>query len=386
MPLTSFTPTTWVNNGAPGISAAQLNRMETAIDELYRNQNVGIVQIDSFAGANDTAKLNAALTYARAQTYQPWLQLPARVFNTGSTSFVLGSGDKILGAGASVGASLNLEVGGEKYVPGKWRTTAGQGTSSALRFTDETYNAHVANIAFHGNSTTQVLHSPTNAYACGFVSLTSYGCAGILGTGSHKFLGTQCHILGHWTSVGHGDTQARIGGSDWKANYYWNCNSGGTGAGKPNVWYDSLQKSNIDYNYITAEGDWVGLRISGSMDHDITIFGGVYEGRSQTNLATRPVLDIQGGQVRIIGADIGQVSDSVGTVSGAIHQSGGRLTLRDAVYRRGSAVAETFPLLYQTGGTAKVENAQSTRSGELVRVRWSSGTVDTAPAPANSLS
>ena len=45
----------------------------------------GVVQMDSFSGVNDDAKLAAAMNYAAAQTYIPAIQLPARsmTFNTG---------------------------------------------------------------------------------------------------------------------------------------------------------------------------------------------------------------------------------------------------------------------------------------------------------------
>lgn len=380
----AFTPTTWVDNGAPGISAAQLNRIETGISDAHAAINTGIVQIDSFDGASDTAKLNAAISYALAQTRIPWLQLPARSFSTGSSTFAISTGLKILGPGLT-GPSRNLEVASETAVPHKWRTTCGSGSSALLQATSEVYNTHFEGIAFHGNSTSQIFRSTVNTYSAGFGGLTFYGCMHAFGRTSEKWLGTQARFTGHWTSVGHANTQMVIGGSDMEFAFYYNINSGGSGAGKPNIIFDSVQKSIVHYLYVTAEGDWTGLRINGTQDHDLVILGSIFEGRSQTNLASRPLLEMTGGVVTMLSPDFGQVSDVAGTVNGAIHQSGGQLRLLHPYYRRGSAVAATFPLLYQTGGTAQIVGATSSRSGEQVRIRWANGDVVTAPAPANSL-
>ena len=126
-----------------------------------------------------------------AQSKIPWLQLPPRVFNTGSRSFVGASGLKIVGPGV-VGAPLNIEVAGESLIPGKWRTTAGNGTSSLIAMPTGTaiYNQCLVNIAFHGNTNTQIVHSPTNAYVCWYHSLTLYGCGGGIGSGISRAPGT----------------------------------------------------------------------------------------------------------------------------------------------------------------------------------------------------
>lgn len=76
----------------------------TALDEDVRRTNVGVVQADSFAGANDGAKLQTALTWAAAQTYRPWVQFPARLFSVGSQTYQTYSGMRLCGPGASEGA------------------------------------------------------------------------------------------------------------------------------------------------------------------------------------------------------------------------------------------------------------------------------------------
>jgi len=48
----SYDPTTWVNNQAPGITAEQLNRMETGIDEAHdfiaeKGEASGLASLDA---------------------------------------------------------------------------------------------------------------------------------------------------------------------------------------------------------------------------------------------------------------------------------------------------------------------------------------------------
>lgn len=348
----------------------------------------GVVQVDSFAGATDADKMNAALSYAAAQTRAPWLQLPARVFNTGAATFSMFTGLKIAGPGFGLGP-MNEEIASGKGVAGKWQTSCGSGASSLLQATSTVNDVTVAGVTFHGGSGSQIFRSTVNLYPGRFHELTLYGGKHLFGSPAEKFLMTQVSFTGHWTVLSYTDTPITVGGGDcslWMAGYI-NSNSptATAGAGKPVVILDGLGKSDCGFLYITAENDWTGLQIKGAADKSVKLFGGVYEGRSQTNLATRPVVDVQGGSVTMYSPHIGQVSGSSGTVSGAVHQSGGTLTMYSPLYWRGSAVAASFPLLYQTGGTARVYHPVAGVAGEQIRVRWSSGTTDTAALHSNGV-
>lgn len=48
----TYVPTTWVNNQVPGITAEQLNRMETGVDEAHdfiatKDAALGLASLDS---------------------------------------------------------------------------------------------------------------------------------------------------------------------------------------------------------------------------------------------------------------------------------------------------------------------------------------------------
>lgn len=346
----------------------------------------GIVQIDSFAGANDTAKLTAAMAWAQAQTHIPWLQLPYRVFDTGASSFSVFTGLKIIGPGFPYGEQ-NLEISSGIGVTAYWKTTCGSGASSLLQATTTVYDVIVAGVAFYGASTSQIFRSTVNMYACAFNNLTFYNCKNAFGNPSEKFLCTQVLFDGHFTCLSFGDTQFTIGGGDCQFKWFLNADSPTSvaGAGRPIVIFDAFSKvDHSGYLYLTGENDWAGLQIKGSDSCRINFYGGTFEGRAQTTLATRSMIDVQGGHVVMYGPHIGQVSDTA-SANGAISQEGGTLTLYSPEYWRGSAVSAAFPMLYQTGGVANIEHPKTGVAGEQIRIRWSDGTTQTVALPANSV-
>lgn len=360
----------------------------SAIDAAIREgvNDGGIVQVESFAGADDGAKMTAALSYAAAQSQIPWVQLPARTFNTGAATYSAFTGMKIMGAGHNVGPK-NLEISSGAGVIGKWQTSCGNGAASLIQATGTVYDWIVSGVAFHGGSSSQIFRSTVNSYACQFDNLTFYGCKHAFGSPAEKFLMTQVIFSGHWTNLAFSDTQYTVGGGDcqlWVGGFL-NMNSPAGGAGKPMMVFDGLGKSNIGYMYLTAEGDWVGLRVTGAGDKHLAFFGGVFEGRSQTNVATRPVIDVQGAAPIFYAPFIGQVDSGSVTVDGCVHQSGGRLVMHDPLYYRGSGEDALFPLLYQTGGTAHIDHPIQSRVGEQIRIRWSTGTTATVALPVNEV-
>src|SRR6478735_544579 len=189
----------------PALNSTSWYSYMGGLDTDARLTGAQIVQVDTFTGT-DAQKMTAALAYAQAQTRIPWIQLPARTFDTGSTSYNLFTGCKILGAGVDVGCK-NLEVASETAVAGKWKTSCGSGASSLLNSTSTMYDVCVSGVAFHGSSTSQIFRSTSNLYACLFNNLTGYGCKYFFGNPSEKFLMTQVVFSGHWTVLSYNDVQ-----------------------------------------------------------------------------------------------------------------------------------------------------------------------------------
>jgi hypothetical protein len=365
----------------------------SALDTDVRALQGGIVKADSFAGANDAAKMTAAMTYAAAQTYRPWIQLPAREFDTGTTSFNMYDGMKICGPGVPSAPKNPEASGGPANQVGTWRTSCGTGANSLLRASTTVQSVAVTNVSFYlPGGTSQVFRASggNGCYPSVFHNLNMYGGPYFFGNPTEKFLTTQMVLSGHWQLTVNGDTPFTLGGGDcslWMSGYANIDGTQGSGAGKPVFDFQSVSKTNVGCIYMTARTDWTGIRIQGDSTRTLSFFGGMYEGQAQANLATRPVFDIQGGNNNFYGIYTGQVSDVSGTANGVIHQSGGTCNFYGGSYYRGAATSASFPWLYQTGGTARIYGPPmcAQNAAEQIRVRWSSGTTDTLAAHANGV-
>lgn len=385
MPLPQPWPAAGSTGWAPPIEANVQAAYDLAAQAAAAATGVpGVVQVESFAGASDSAKMSAALSYAAAQTNKPFLQLPARTFNTGTSTFNMFSGMRILGPGWR-GGPKNLEIAAA-LPPGKWQTSCGSGAASLLQASTTVNSVTVAGVAFQGGTGSQIFRSSggLGIYPAYFTDLTFYGCKSAFGNSAEKFLMTQTIFDGHWTVLGgFTDTPFTMGGSDCFLKCYVNIGtSSPTGAGKPMWIFNGMSKTDIHYLYVTAEADWAGVRIINPSDFGLKFWGGTFEGRAASNLATRPVFDIQGGVTIINSPHLGYVSNT-GSANGVITQSGGHLILKSPEYLLGTGVPATFPLLYQTGGTAHVDRPVSL-SGQPIRLRWSSGATDDIGVPGNS--
>jgi hypothetical protein len=345
----------------------------------------GVIMAEDQPGASDSIKMGNALTTALNMTHTPWVQTPARIWDTGSTSYAWAEGVKIHGPGYA-GAAKNQELGNNTCI-GIWKTSCGTGASSLLGASTTQQSCTVSNVAFYAPSNSSQIFRASGGnglYPSVFHNLSLYGGPYFFGNPAEKFLTTQMYLTGHWTVLGYNNTPFTIGGGDAYFNMYLNSNSAGAGGGKPIVDLQGVGKTNIQFLYLTAQDDWVGLRNEGGgLDKSTVVFGGVFEGRSQSNLATRPVVRHVSGNLIMKAPFIGQVSSS-GSALGAVEQQGGNLVIEDPLYYRGAATTAAFPLLYQTGGTAQVVRPVSAY-GEQVRVRWSTGVTELSTLPANVL-
>lgn len=348
----------WVNADSTGGTAAATS----------------ILQIDDFPGANDNAKHVAAWDAARNATRKPILQYPARTFGPLTTPIAAFSGMRAIGPDANGSdGPKNQEIGGGNLVPHRVNVNCGTGTSALFVQSSTIQEVIFANISFSGSSGSQWWHnvngSSYSIYPGLFHSLSFDGFNSVLGNAAQKFTATQVVFSGHWTVLNYQLTPLHIGGSDnslWMSGYL-NSNSpaGVSGNGNPIIHFDYLEKSNIGYMFITAENDWLGMRVSGPIARAISVYGGTFEGRATGNPATRPVIDIAGGHVTMYSPDIGYVT----TANGAITQPAGVLECYSPHYRKASAAAATFPMLYQTGGIAHIARPLSA-DGNAIRIRW----------------
>lgn len=360
-PLASQGNTTWYDHYA-------------SIDVEIRARSTGLWQIDSFPGATDDAKHVAAWNAARSATRKPILQYPARTFGPLNTPIAAFDGMRAIGPDGNIGVK-NLELSSGNLVNHRVRVECGTGLSSLFVQSSSIQDVVFAEISWSGNASSQWWHNTNGAtqtiYPCQFDSLAFDGFNSVLGNSAQKFTMTQGVFTGHWTVLNYSNTPIHLGGSD---NTLWmggmlNSNSPASvaGAGKPIVHLDYCEKTSIGYMYITAENGWSGVRIEGPVSRSIKFYGGTYEGRSNSNHATWPVIDVRGCRVAMYGPDINYVASPA---TGAIVQTGGVFTLHDAHYNKAVAAANTFPLFYQTGGVASIQRPVNGDGVNPIRIRW----------------
>lgn len=359
----------------PAVGSTSWYDWIASLDSEVRARALGVVQIDSFPGATDDAKHVAAWNYARSQTQKPILQYPARTFGPLSTPIAAFSGMRAIGPDGNDGVK-NLELSSGNLVNHRVRVQAGTGTSALFVQSGTLQDIVFANIAFSGSASSQWWHNTNgdsqSIYPCQFHSLSFDGFLHVLGNASSKFTTTQGVFSGHWTVLNFSGTPLNLGGSDnslWMAGYI-NLNSPASvaGAGRPLMHVDWMEKSDFGYLYCTAENGWSGVRIEGQNNRTINFYGGTFEGRAAGNPATYPVIDIRSGRAHFHGPRINYVIP--GNAGGAVVQTGGYLTLDHPTYQKATSADDTFPLLYQSGGLARVIAPAAGNGTSPIRIRW----------------
>lgn len=326
----------------------------------------GVVQLDSFPGANDDAKLTAALSYAAAQTYIPWVQFPGgrrvTLSQTGRTPF---SGMKLMGPGSGAVASMNREVSDGKLLSHSVRVNAGTGSSAWFVGSGTIHGVSIANIAFESsNGNTQWWHQPLSGgnglYACNFHNLTFFGFKHVIGMPTNAAAFTQVVTSGHWQCISPFDTQFSLRGSDnqlWMGAGMLNIHGMRTDVpGSDLILLSGVKKTQVGYIYLTAqEAAWAGVRVTGSSSVGLNFFGGSYEGRNASTQASGRLFRIDNGAVGFYGTwfAFGQKNDNH---NGIVEVTGGNVYMDRPVYDRGNT-SNTVPFIHQTGGHLTVRGA-----------------------------
>ncbi|MCW2660307.1 MAG: hypothetical protein JWP83_1459 [Mycobacterium sp.] len=342
----------------------------------------GVVQMDSFSGANDDAKLAAAMRYAAAQTYIQAIQLPARVITFNMGGLTPYNGMKIIAPFGSNGPKdqdVSGSLSNHQVV-----LNVGTGTSSWFDGTTTYYNIYIGGLAFfnpggNGQFWHQPLSTAPGLYACQFDSLSFYGFSSVFGNPSAACTMTQVSFTGHWVVIGFTNTAINLVFSDcsfW-ADAICNMSTSATApsAGTP-MFQLSGGKSRMGMLYLTTWPGWVGLNLAGGSGISMGFYSLVIEGTSANN-ATYPLVTVQAGDWRMDNCLFDYVNPASG-VNGVITQSGGQLTLNSPRYLRASGASSTFPLVYQTDGHCTLYDPYSLTSGESIYFRESGGSTVTA--------
>jgi hypothetical protein len=355
--------TGWVLKGAQGPPGSDGADGADGVD----SGAAGFVQFSSYAGADDDAKLAAAVTAITAMTYKPSLVLDEnRLYTFNNACPALPHGFHLTGPIGSVNgqpeqtannaeqATVDINYSGVWYNP-----------------TTSKWNIRFSNIDFTGTSTTTFCNSGTaTAWRWQLWNLSFDGFLGIMGTAASKFLMTACSTWGQWDVANSAGTAFHLGGSD--NDLFMNGMFLDSGASvtdsTPHFWADNLQKTNIGPVYCTARLNWTGLYVSGSMTNGPGLVvhpGSRWEGQNTTTPCRGATIRVDGGALSIYGSAVnyGMSTTNARSDAGVIHHAGGDLVVREPSYARTSTVSQDVPFIYSSGGRLYVSGVQQSTYG-----------------------
>lgn len=336
----------------------------------------GTVALDSFSGANDDAKLEAAFAYVKAQPYMPMILFGNRQYTFTQTHNTF-SGMKLSGFPAGF---LNAELASSSYVGTKVSVNCGIDGASFLVGTAQNYDIYIGNMAFSStNQATQWISHPLangTMYAACFDNLDFMGFKHVMGNPTNPLSVTLNQWRGAWNITTTVDTQITLGGSD-NDLFTQGVNIGADatnwpGAGKPLMICNNLGKTNIGPMYFTCDNGWTALSVTGGLTYGPSLHftGCRFEGRNPSTPSNGAVVLVSGGGItfRDCWFAYGMANPSANghspTDAGMIMITGGDVVVDNPTYDRASSVAETVPLLYATSGTVDISHARiATRGG-----------------------
>lgn len=341
--------------------------------------NTGVVTVDSFPGATDDAKFQAAVSFAASQTYPPAIQFLNRYYAL-STPVICFAGFRMIGPFGE-GIS-NAELGSTKS---KMCVVNLSTNGVFLRVEGgDAWDNYIGGLCFLGSSRTTFMSS-TDGSSCWHCSkmhdISFHGFKTVLGSQTQKLLMLASQIDGWFEIGGTYNGGIHIGGSDSRlfvagalidssTSYL----SAGGATGQYHLWCDAMDNTTIGPIYITAEGGWGGVRVTGpAYNSDVpsnlamlTFSPGlVVEGRSANAPCDGSLIRVEGGNVHITHAYIARAMSSPSAMghspvdAGAVMVTGGALTLRDCIYDRYTDQSETDYFVY-TSGSGPVQVAGTT--------------------------
>jgi hypothetical protein len=321
--------------------------------------NWGVVPLDSFAGANDDAKLTAALSATAADTYPRTILLTNRNHTFTTPNRVAFTGMRIQGP-AGYG---NPEQNSGQKAPGQV-TLSMTGPWFINTSGADLFSVSLKNLSFRGGSGATVIgqSGTTSWYCLAMSNIYASGLRSVVGTQAAKALLTAASFTGDWECSGFYSGAFHMGGSD---NTFWPDGmlidssqafaTAGSANGQYHIWLDFLEKSYIGPIYMTAEGAWNGIRVNGNAaSGPVTIHGARIEGRNAAAPCNGSLIRVDSGHLVVRDSWISYAMASPATPghspadAGVIHHAGGTLMVDGCTYERANGVAETVPFVYST--------------------------------------
>jgi hypothetical protein len=336
--------------------------------------NVGAVPFDSFTGADDSDLLDAAMSFAAAQTYPPTILLANRA-HLFTRSVTMYDGFRIQGPPGYSNAeksAFNNTCKAEVNIPGG-------GTWLISSVNDHTFDVYIGQLSFIGHPTQQFMGCTNNGLYCALLrDLTFTAFKSIMGSQASKMLFTSSVLDGYWEVNNSYNGAFHMGGAEtvfWPSGMLLDSgtafNTAGSAAGQYHLWFDFMMRSNVGPVCITCEGDWGGIKVTGAPYNaasssnpggPIVITAAEIEGRNAGQPCHGANIRIEGGTVILRDCSISNGMSSPSLMghtpadAGVVHLVSGALLADGCVYDHASAVAESVPLFYNGGGKARISN------------------------------
>lgn len=339
----------------------------------------GAVLLDSFSGANDDAKLSAAMAAVGADTYKRTIQLTNRQYAFSAGNIAVYDGFRLAGP-----RGFSNPEKGTSYMPA--RCALSMSTPWFLNpLNSDVYSVSFQSLTVTGGSNATFLGQNGGGtwYCLAMRDIFTSGLKTVIGTQATKFLITASVFDGWWEVNNSYNGAFHLGGSDntlWPAGMLLDSGTAfltaGGSNGQAHLWCDGLDKTTIGPLYITCEGGWQGIHVSGasvgstSTNQGRLMFYGLRcEGRNPGASSDGSVIRVDGGRVVIrdswIAYGMGNPSNTGRNDAGMIHHAGGDLVVDGCIYDRATGIAETVPFVYTsvTGGDCIVQATQRAYRG-----------------------
>lgn len=342
----------------------------------------GSVSLDSFAGASDDAKLDAALAAVAADTYPRTIALSNRQYSFATGNRVAFTGMRIAGPGGYGNPERNSAT--------KMPSRVALSMSGQPWFHNngvDVFEVSLHRLSFTGGSGATVLGQSGGGtwYCTSMRDIFSSGLKSVLGTLATKILMTAASFTGDWEINNCYGTAFHIGGSD---NVFWSngmlldsgtaFNTSGGANGQYHLWLDGCEKSDIGPLYVTAEGAWNGVLVSGAafgstsnnQGGPLNFHGMRLEGRNAGAPCNGSLFRQEGGIVILRDCWISYGMANPATPghspqdAGIIHHSGGTLLVDGCTYDHATSVSEATPWIYtSSSGDCMVYSAMRASKG-----------------------
>jgi hypothetical protein len=247
----------------------------------------------------------------------------------------------------------------------------------------ETFGVSFANLSLDGTTSASLIGGGSGVlWTSNFHNISAQNFGNLFGSPSSKLLNTACTFSGTWNVNNVRNRAWFTGGSD--TNFAFTqllLDSPGSLLGPTQYLaeFDSQSKSAFQHLYVTAEGH-AAFRFSGDADRSVMTNSRI-EGRNAGSPSPGALVRVEGSDVTFrdcwLSYAMAKPSATGRNDGGVVHVSGGDVLMDGIDYERASGVAESVPLLYVSGGKARVRNVTGRGfSGKPVVRQTRAGLID----------